>query len=107
MKRERAAGLVVLGEPSIRTAWERAVERAKLDDFHFHDTRHHFASWFMMQGGSLLALNEILGHASLTMTQRYAHLSPGHLKAEVAKTERQGRSRADEMVDSEARLVSS
>lgn len=60
----------------------------------------------MMQGGSLLALKGILGHASLTMTQRYAHLSPGHLKAEVARTER-GRNRAEELVDSEARLVSS
>ena len=33
----------------IRTAFENAVEAAKLDDFRFHDTRHHFASWFMMR----------------------------------------------------------
>jgi hypothetical protein len=55
--------------------------------FRFHDCRHHFASWFMMRGGSLPALQKILGHASLAMTMRYAHLSPEHLRGEMAKTE--------------------
>jgi integrase len=80
----------------IRTAFENAVEEANLDDFHFHDCRHHFASWFVMRGGSLQALQRILGHASLTMTQRYAHLSPDYLRSEVARTER----RADPASDS-------
>jgi hypothetical protein len=35
---------------SIRNAFEAAVETAALDNFRFHDTRHHFASWFMMPG---------------------------------------------------------
>jgi integrase len=73
---------------AIRTAFENAVAEAKLDDFHFHDCRHHFASWFVMRGGNLQALQKILGHATLAMTQRYAHLSPDFLRAEVAKTER-------------------
>jgi site-specific recombinase XerD len=72
----------------IRTAFENAVAEAKLDDFHFHDCRHHFASWFVMRGGSLQALKEILGHATLAMTMRYAHLAPEHLRSEVVKTER-------------------
>jgi integrase len=75
-------------DQSIRTAWETAVERAKLDDFHFHDLRHHFASWFMMRGGSLLALSKILGHAKVSMTEKYAHLAPDHLRAEISRTER-------------------
>src|SRR5947208_4705457 len=75
-------------EQSIRTAWETAVERAKLDDWHFHDCRHHFASWFMMRGGHLLALSKILGHAKVSMTEKYAHLAPDHLRAEIARTER-------------------
>jgi integrase len=75
-------------DQSIRTAWETAVERAKLDDFHFHDCRHHFASWFMMRGGSLLALSKILGHAKVSMTEKYAHLAPDHLRAEISRTER-------------------
>src|SRR5438876_836534 len=75
-------------EQSIRTTWETAVERAKLDDWHFHDCRHHFASWFMMRGGNLLALSKILGHAKVSMTEKYAHLAPDHLRAEIARTER-------------------
>jgi integrase len=70
-----------------RRAFEHAVKVAGLEDFHFHDCRHHFASWFIMRGGSLPALQKILGHATLTMTMRYAHLSPDHLRAEMAKTE--------------------
>ena len=72
----------------IRTAFENAVAEARLDDFHFHDCRHHFASWFVMRGGSLQALKEILGHATLAMTMRYAHLAPDHLRSEIVKTER-------------------
>jgi integrase len=71
----------------IRTSFENAVLEAKLDDFHFHDLRHSFASWFMMRGGDLLALQKILGHADIKMTLRYAHLAPGHLRNEMAKTE--------------------
>jgi integrase len=74
---------------SIRTAFENAAAAAGLDDFHFHDTRHHFVSWFMMRGGSLQELKEILGHADMTMTLRYAHLSPAHLRRAMLKTERE------------------
>jgi integrase len=69
-----------------RDAWEAAVAEAGLEDFTFHDCRHHFASWFMMRGGSLLALREILGHRDIKLTARYAHLSPGHLRTEIEKT---------------------
>lgn len=49
-----------------------------------HALRHTFASHFIMQGGNILTLQKILGHASVTMTMRYAHLSPDHLE-EAAK----------------------
>jgi len=45
-----------------------------------HVLRHTFASHFIMNGGNILALQKILGHQSLTMTMRYAHLSPEHLQ---------------------------
>lgn len=45
-----------------------------------HVLRHTFASHFMMRGGNILALQRILGHQSLTMTMRYAHLAPDHLE---------------------------
>jgi len=49
----------------IRTAFEDGLEIAGLEDFTFHDLRHHFASWFVMRGGRLQALREILGHQDI------------------------------------------
>ena len=45
-----------------------------------HVLRHTFASHFMMNGGNILVLQKILGHSSLVMTMRYAHLAPEHLQ---------------------------
>ena len=45
-----------------------------------HVLRHTFASHFIMNGGNILVLQKILGHSSLTMTMRYAHLAPEHLQ---------------------------
>lgn len=67
-----------------RTAWERAVKRAKLADLHWHDLRHTFASWAVQRRVSLYELKELLGHSSLTMVKRYAHLAPEHLRAAAA-----------------------
>jgi len=68
-----------------RTAWENAVERAKLADFHFHDLRHTFASWAVQRGASLQEVKDLLGHHSLAMTLRYGHLAPEHLRTAVAR----------------------
>ena len=71
----------------IRTAFTSALERAGIKAFRFHDLRHTFASHYMMRGGSLYDLKEILGHADIKMTLRYAHHSPNHLRAGVQKLE--------------------
>ncbi|SOZ35603.1 phage integrase [Cupriavidus neocaledonicus] len=63
--------------------FRKAVSKSKLrlpDGQLTHVLRHTFASHFMMNGGNILALQRILGHASLTMTMRYAHLAPEHLQ---------------------------
>jgi integrase len=53
----------VFGTPKwdLPPAWERAVERAKLVDFHFHDPRHTFASCAVQRGASLQEVKDLLG----------------------------------------------
>ena len=73
---ERACG-------QIRTAFATALKRAEIISFRFHDLRHTAASHMVMRGASLKDVQEILGHADMKMTMRYAHLSPAHLRATV------------------------
>ena len=63
---------------NLRREFEQAVRRAKIEDFRFHDLRHVFASRFVMSGGDLASLQEILGHSDPKMTQRYRHPSQRH-----------------------------
>lgn len=49
-----------------------------------HVLRHTFASYFMMRGGNILVLQQILGHSTIMMTMRYAHFAPDHLDAAIA-----------------------
>jgi integrase len=64
-----------------------AVANAKLDDVNFHTLRHTFASWAVMRGVSMKELEELLGHSSLAMTMRYAHLAPERLRSAVTRLE--------------------
>ena len=64
------------GKPvDIHTAWTRVVKQAGLRDFRFHDLRHCAASFLLEVGASLPQISEILGHRSMQMVKRYAHLS--------------------------------
>jgi integrase len=62
----------------IKVGFRNARARAGITDLHFHDLRHTFASHFMMAGGEIYTLQQILGHKTASMTARYSHLSPAY-----------------------------
>jgi site-specific recombinase XerD len=66
-----------------RRWFEQAVKKAGIADFRWHDLRHTFASRLAMAGVPLRTVAELLGHKTLTMTMRYAHLAPAHLRDAV------------------------
>ena len=72
------------GEPVGRAnnhAWHKALKRAEIENFRWHDLRHTWASWHIQNGTPLHALQELGGWSESEMVQRYAHLSPLHLSA--------------------------
>lgn len=70
---------------SIKTTWKNLLKDAKIHNCRWHDLRHHFASRLVMKGVDLNTVRELLGHADIKMTLRYAHLSPGFKAEAVAK----------------------
>jgi len=62
----------------LRSAWITALKKAEIKDFRFHDLRHCAASYLAMSGASLAEIADILGHKTLAMVKRYAHLSDSH-----------------------------
>jgi site-specific recombinase XerD len=76
-------GSLCAGAP--RGWFEKAVKQASVTNFRFHDCRHTFASRLVMAGVNLRAVQELLGHRTLTMSLRYEHLSPEHQRANVER----------------------
>ena len=68
-----------------RKAWETAVKKSDITNFHFHDCRHSAASELAMNGASLHEIAAVLGHKTLAMVQRYAHLSEQHTMSVVER----------------------
>jgi integrase len=68
----------------LRKPFETALKAAGINDFHWHDLRHCTASYLAMNGASLAEIAEVLGHKTLQMVKRYAHLSDGHVSNVVA-----------------------
>jgi integrase len=69
----------------LRTPFETALERAGIEDFRWHDLRHSAASYLAMNGASLPEIAEVLGHKTLQMVKRYAHLSEAHTAGVVER----------------------
>lgn len=72
---------------TFKTGWTSALRRANIDNFRIHDLRHTFASWLIMQGESIYVVKELLGHASVTQTEIYAHLAPSQGAGAVRRLE--------------------
>jgi len=67
--------------------FDDAVVEAKLKNFHWHDLRAHVCEPVRMKGAPLEDIADLLGHKSLTMTRRYAHLGPNKLHRVVSLLE--------------------
>ena len=87
--------------------FEKAVLKAGIEGFHWHDLRHTFASRLTMAGVGLRAVQDALGHKSVAMTVRYSHLAPDFLQDVVDKlvpkpTEADSDQRTDTTTDTRA-----
>ena len=79
----------------ISSAFARAIVRLGLNNgikdprqrVYFHTLRHTFASWLAIEGTPILTIKELLGHKTLAMTERYAHLSPDHKRAAASSVD--------------------
>lgn len=69
----------------IKKAWMKLLEDAKIEDFHWHDLRHDFASRLVMAGVSLYTVQKLLGHKKTDQTMKYAHLAPDFIAESVRK----------------------
>jgi integrase len=88
--RRNGSEYVCPGSDGTRTRdWQRwfeeAVRLAGIRGFRWHDLRHTFASRLAMAGVPLRTIAELLGHKTLSMTLRYAHLAPAHLQEAVER----------------------
>ena len=64
---------------NIKRQWAQLMEKSEIEDFRFHDLRHDYASRLCMKGVDLFTVQKLLGHADISMTQRYSHIESGSL----------------------------
>jgi integrase len=68
-----------------RTEMRKAAEKAGIRKIRMHDLRHTFASNYIIKGGNLVCLQKILGHSTINMTLRYAHLAPDFMAKDIER----------------------
>jgi len=68
----------------IKNTFNKSLREAGITrKIRFHDLRHTFASNFIMSGGNILTLQKLLGHSTMNLTMRYAHLAPDFMENEI------------------------
>ena len=78
----------LLDDSHLRRAFRGAMKLCRIENFHFHDLRHTFATRLVQSGIDLYKVQCLLGHKSPIMTQRYAHHYPESLREGVEMLER-------------------
>ncbi|MEO5370090.1 MAG: site-specific integrase [Magnetococcus sp. DMHC-1] len=73
---------------SLRTSFETACRRSGLSNFRIHDLRHTCAAWLVSAGVPLPEVRDLLGHHTIQMTEKYAHLAPDNVRSAVAVLDR-------------------
>ena len=71
----------------VKRSFSTALKKSGIEDFRVHDLRHTCAAWLVSAGLALAEVRDLLGHQSIQMTERYAHLAPENVRAAVAKLE--------------------
>ena len=69
--------------PMLRTHWQNATRALGMTDVRWHDLRHTYASWLVQAKVPLRTVQELMGHTTMAMTQRYSHLADDHLREAV------------------------
>lgn len=72
-----------VGRDALRARFSAARKAAGMSHVRWHDLRHTYASWLVQAGQPLTAVRDLLGHSTLAVTTRYAHLAPAHLRQAV------------------------
>jgi integrase len=76
----------------VKKSFGTACKRAGISDFRMHDMRHTCAAWLVSSGVSLIEVRDLLGHSTIKMTERYAHLAPENLRKAVRTLENRSHS---------------
>jgi len=80
----------------VKRSFKSACSRAKIEDFRIHDLRHTCAAWLVSASVPLTEVRDLLGHSTVKMTERYAHLAPDNVRAAVEKLDRSQSGHTDE-----------
>ncbi|MFJ3481754.1 tyrosine-type recombinase/integrase [Pseudomonas sp. NPDC090202] len=72
----------------VSEGFESACEKAGIEDFTIHDLRHTCAAWLVTAGVPLMEVRDLLGHSTVQMTERYAHLAPARVRDAVSVLDR-------------------